>query len=138
MKKDKPNVYHFSVYGKPRPKERARKSKHLKRTKDGKKLYHPFYTPKKTGSYEDTIRKTFLSLYTRLNDADHDWRLVVYVDMRAQRIDLDNLAKVVMDALQKFLYANDRQITELSVYSSFIAKDMKERITIYAEQLGER
>lgn len=98
----------FSVYGKPVPKGRPRFT-------NGRTIY----TPPETVAYEKEVRKAFYLL------ADHppEWDTSgpVSVDIQIltrtrRKIDVDNVAKSVMDALNKtWLWKDDSQITKLTV-----------------------
>lgn len=109
-------VFYFTIGGRPVGKERPRKGK-----------YGNFYTPLRTVGYEEKIRTCFRELYPKLNDGDHRWRLELWINpqgvtVRATQLgknepvlagaDGDNVAKVVADALQGLVWANDKQIAE--------------------------
>lgn len=89
------------------------------------------YTPKATKEWQEQIRQAFLS------EAKHDWRaftgevrcsiaierplsrsapkrLIGTADLMAP--DVDNLSKAFLDALNGTAYADDRQVTALTVF----------------------
>lgn len=108
---------HFYVFGKIQPKQRARV------LKSGRS-----YTPKKTVDYEEKIKAAYLeenklkkhyrggvSLSIGAYFAmPKSWSLAkkkkMAMEPHLQRPDLDNIFKVVKDALNKIAYADDSQI----------------------------
>lgn len=132
-------IYTFEVPGNPVGKERARK-------REGR----GFYTPEKTVDYEEKIRKAFLEKYPMLDDHDHRWRLVVWIDFSKEtHPDGDNVLKCVKDALQAprrknknligelygYLWHDDSQVWE-GRFTFGKIRSGNERITILAEPMG--
>lgn len=125
----------FYVYGKPQGKGRPRFS-----NQGG---YARAYTPKATSDYEKLIRKAFheardkmdydktkpISIYIRasftppksISKAKKE-NLLVLAKPYDKKPDADNIAKVVLDALNGTAYDDDKQITTVCVekrYSNF-------------------
>ena len=106
----------LTVYGHPVPKARAR----TVRTKNGKTVS---FTPKKTASWEDSIRAQALSSRPeQLLDGPLVMEATFYLlrpKSRPKRElypdrkpDLDNLVKSVKDALEGVIYTNDSRIVD--------------------------
>jgi Holliday junction resolvase RusA-like endonuclease len=108
----------FVVPGLPIPKARARKGKN-----------GAWYTPKVTKQYEEAIAATFkaithgsvrydgpVSLSIEAvygDDPELRVRITPLPSGRTKRPDVDNIAKIVMDALNGVAYEDDAQIVEL-------------------------
>lgn len=92
--------YLFSVPGEPRPKARARVVKG-----------HAF-TPPETVAYERKVRFYAVASKVRPLTGAVVLGLSFYLG-NARRVDLDNLAKAVKDALNGAAWADDSQVTEL-------------------------
>ena len=92
------------------------------------------YTPTNTKEYEDTIRKHFWKNYSLLDtylEEPLECRIIAYFQIpksytKKRRLecigshymhkpDCDNIAKAVLDALNKLAYKDDIQIVKLSV-----------------------
>lgn len=113
----------LSIPLEPTPKARARTIK----TKKG----YMSYTPKKTTDAEDKIRNAFVN--SRFDKFNFD--VPLYVDIKfyvnrpktiskkkifpITRPDLDNYAKLVTDALEKFAYDNDSQIVTMQISKKY-------------------
>ena len=73
-------------------------------------------TPKRTRQAEAAIStrmKIYLGPYWRVDQA-HDWSLsMAFYFKNKVRGDLDNLQKMVLDALQGVLFENDKRVTHL-------------------------
>ena len=118
-------VVHFQVSGHPVGRESPKKGK------------HGWYTPKKTRNYYDVIRKCFLSNYHKINDEDHKWKLKVMVYVCGEKHpDVTNVVKSVEDALEQFIWHNDRQIIETNASLKHVVKKDHECIVIKAERIG--
>lgn len=115
----------FTVFGEPQGKARPRF------TRFGKP-----YTPKKTEDYEQYIREVFMDCYPRWNKPlETDLKIIIvalfepaksYSKRKTadcleglirphKKPDLDNIAKVVLDALNGLVYADDKQVTDLRI-----------------------
>ncbi|MGF7145326.1 Holliday junction resolvase RusA-like endonuclease [Anaerotaenia torta] len=129
-------VISFTIPGPPQGKARARTT------------YHGTYTPEKTVLYENLIKL----MYQQQTDYMSEKPLEVFImacyeppkstskKMREQMLsramhptkkpDIDNIAKVVLDALNGVAYKDDTQVVQLTmskVYSSMARVDVKIR-----------
>lgn len=105
----------FTVHGEPIPKARPR-------AKAGQR---PF-TPKRVVIGEKNVRSAFQIAYPDWTPMPKDVRLRVDVSFyRATRhlVDVDNLLKVVTDALNKVAFADDEQIEQVHAYRIYGAAD---------------
>jgi len=109
----------MTIYGHPVPKARAR----TVRTKNGKSVS---FTPKKTESWEDSVRAQALQHRPeQLMDGPLAMEATFYllrpkskpkrVKYPATKPDLDNLIKSVKDALEGIIYTNDSRIVDEAV-----------------------
>ena len=110
------------------------------------------YTDKKTAEYERLIKSEYLK-HTRYI-SDKSIRMSIYVcfapnksDTKKNRMikllnklwpkkkpDIDNVVKVVLDALNKIAYDDDTQVNELHIVRHY---DEKERLVICLIENGE-
>lgn len=127
------NEIRFTVPGEPRGKGRprfARQGQHVRT-----------YTDDKTAAYEDVIRLAYTSqCHGILFEKDEPLRLIILAYMKmpqASRVktrqmledrirptkkpDGDNIAKVVLDALNKVAYPDDKQIVDIRVCKYYSA-----------------
>ena len=99
---------HFTVYGKPQPKQRARLGKH-----------GHWYTPTSTVAFETQVRNAaFITLATkgiRQGYGDDVCLTVACYFPDARRRDADNVLKAVQDALNGFVYVDDSQVVSATV-----------------------
>lgn len=134
----------FTIPGKPQGKARAR-------TVYNPNIKHSVsYTPEKTMLYENLIKTMYLNKYPDVKyckekplsvgifayfpipksmskKRKHDMRC--RIEMPTKKPDIDNIAKVVLDALNGIAYDDDTQIVALSVYK-FYAEDPRVNVTI--------
>jgi len=135
-------IYVFELKEKAIGKERPRFN-----TQTGKA-----YTPEKTQSFEELIKWTFISKYKlkekpSLRPFKVEIR-VVYKPSKSVtkqmllytkdkpcvvRPDVDNIAKIILDALNKIVYQDDSQVCDLHITKKYGEED---RITIVLEELG--
>lgn len=116
----------FTVYGEPRGKGRPRFNKN-----------GHTYTPADTAKYERMVRAMFLSRYPRAEKIGKDIPVRAKINayykipdsagkgkkqlMKAglirptKRVDADNIAKILLDALNGYAYHDDAQVVELEV-----------------------
>jgi len=93
----------FTVWGEPKPKERPRFGRG--RT----------YTPKKTEDAENAVIAAFKTECPQFTASIENLRLEIDFHRKGQRaVDLDNLVKLVQDALNGLLYVDDSQVAELA------------------------
>lgn len=119
------NQLEFTVFGEPQGKARPRF------TRMGRA-----YTPKKTADYEKYIQEVFMDCYPRWSKPlETDLKMTVIALFEPaesyskrkkadcleglirphKKPDLDNIAKVVLDALNGLVYVDDKQVTDLRV-----------------------
>ncbi|MFB3980352.1 RusA family crossover junction endodeoxyribonuclease [Microbacterium proteolyticum] len=101
-------VAEFTVHGEPIPKSRPR-------AKAGQQPY----TPKRVVIGERNVRGAFELAYPDWQPIPRDVRLRVDVTFyRSTRhgVDVDNLLKLVTDALNRVAFADDEQISNIHAY----------------------
>lgn len=122
------------VMGKQRPKAHIVKG-------------HPvIYTPKETKAFENHVATEYMSQGGFKFDADLPLRIVIRVfqaipkaTSKAKRLkmlandirptkkpDIDNIGKIVMDALNGVAYEDDRQVVEMNVTKFYGTEDQME------------
>lgn len=104
------NVVRFTVFGEPKSKQRPRVTR------------YGAYTPKETLLAEDKIRQ----IWRGLDTPPFAYSVLVTIDFfngNKRRRDLDNMAKLVLDALNKEAYDDDNQIVALELRKFFAAPD---------------
>ncbi|MCI8965030.1 MAG: RusA family crossover junction endodeoxyribonuclease [Clostridia bacterium] len=118
-------IYEFEVLGPITGKGRPRLNTYTNRV----------YTPSKTKDYEDLVKQYFILKYPRYVQFEKR----IYVEIVAQfkipkatnkldtekmikgeisptkKPDIDNIVKIILDALNKLAFKDDNQITKLSV-----------------------
>ena len=97
------------------------------------------YTPKKTVSYETYIQELFAIKYPDFRPVESELKMTLQAWLMiptsaskkkrklmqdlalkpGKRPDIDNVIKVVMDALEKLAYKNDSQIVEAHLYKFY-------------------
>ena len=131
----------FVVYGDPVPKDRPRAAGHI-------------YTPRKTENAESTVCLVYKSIYRGFrfekgvplrmvidfyyrvakSDSKKKKEQKVLGEIRpTQRPDLDNVAKLVQDAVNGVAYYDDSQIVELTVRKFFSEQP---RTEVYIVEVG--
>ena len=115
----------FEVLGPPQPKERARACA------NGKHI-----TPKKTRRYERLVGDIARLCCPRGWPLDGTYRVEVrayFADRRAR--DVDNVAKAVLDGLNRVLWRDDRQVTRIA--SEKYVDSARPRIEVQVELLAQ-
>jgi Holliday junction resolvase RusA-like endonuclease len=107
---DLPVVARFTVDGEPMSKARARFSK------TGRA-----YTPESTRAAEERVGWAFRQAAGSYSPSpDHTFGVVaLFFHATAQRRDVDNMLKLVCDALNKLAWVDDDQVTEVSARKLF-------------------
>ena len=132
----------FEVEGKPVGKGRPR----FKRM--GK--FVQTYTPEKTADYEKLVRLRFQNAGGMITDKPVKIEIVAFfappksarkkdkIEMLANIIlptkkpDCDNIAKIILDALNKIAYVDDSQVVELIVKKRHLAEA---KVTVHIEEI---
>lgn len=103
-------VVRFEVPGEPRSKGRPRVTQ------------RGTYTPKETLIAERIVRNAWRGL----GEEPFLFQLLVEIDFyngNKRRRDLDNMAKLVLDALNKEAYEDDNQVVELNLRKFYTVKE---------------
>lgn len=119
-------VAELFIPGEPRPKARARHVRRSGRTYT--------YTPKSTVAQEEAVMRAFRETVPYWK-TDLDSGFEVDVDCRIStrvRRDTDNLAKLVIDALNGVVWGDDTQVFSLRVRKQLVGpEDACTRVTIW-------
>jgi Holliday junction resolvase RusA-like endonuclease len=141
--------YKFEVKGRVVPKGRPRV------TKRG-----ITYTPERTKEYEELVKYSFLSKYRNVEPSTKEFkaRIVAYFEVPKSyskkkremllpiegitcsgagykgKLDLDNIAKSILDALNNVVYVDDSQVTLLLVYKLY---GEEAKVEVELEEIGE-
>ncbi len=100
------NVMTFHVPGPPVPKARPRWSRRSR----------TWYTPRRTEDYEIDVGWEALRARVMPFNCDYRGRVKVSMVFRVRgRCDIDNAAKVILDACNKILWKDDSQVVEQHV-----------------------
>jgi len=109
------------IYGEPVSKQRPRMGKN-----------GHAYTPKKTKEAEAVIRDAWSAKeFPMFGENDRLGVGLQFVCANERRKDLDNMAKLVLDALNGVAYPDDAQIDRLEVERFWTRFDPATRITIW-------
>lgn len=108
----------FTVPGEPRSKQRPRVTE------------RGTYTPKETIEAEKLVRNYYAAAEGPFFEYQVKVDIKFYNGNRRRR-DLDNMAKLVLDALNKVAFADDYQVVELNLAKFFSTKELaRTEITI--------
>lgn len=122
---DKQLVVTFVVPGRPVGKQRPRKGK-----------YGRFYTPKKTQNYEEYIALKYMSEYQKMIVFGKDEKvymgLMIYFEDN-RRPDPNNVARLVADALEGYIYHNDKTVCQTFDYG-FDKENPRIEIKVYKDK----
>jgi Holliday junction resolvase RusA-like endonuclease len=111
--------FEFEVPGKVQSKQRARIFTNIHGKIRGK-------TPDETVNYENFIRMCFLKKYRNIVPSPYPLEIIIlayFVKPKNNKhqypitvkLDVDNIGKIVMDALEEVAYHNDKQVLECFV-----------------------
>ncbi|HSY20676.1 MAG TPA: RusA family crossover junction endodeoxyribonuclease [Polyangiaceae bacterium] len=120
---------HFVVAGPPQPKQRARQGKG-----------GHWYTPSETRAYEVAVKVAALAAMMQGGHPRDDRKstfaafLDVYFGDERGR-DVDNVAKAILDAANKIVWHDDRQVHELAV-RRFVDR-ARPRVEVRVRRLGQ-
>ena len=140
--------YKFEVIGKPTSKGRPRLGR------------YGTYTDEKTVNYENLVKYSFLNKYGSVKPSEKEFkaRIVAYFPVPKSyskkkremllpidgtpcsgagykgRIDSDNIAKSILDALNNIVYVDDSQVTCLLVFKIY---GEEAKVEVELEEIGE-
>jgi len=103
-------VVRFTIFGEPRSKQRPRVTT------------RGTYTPTETKQAEQRVREA----WAETNAEPFPYQVIVTIDFfngNKRRRDLDNMAKLVLDALNKLAYADDFQVVGLNLRKIFTTQE---------------
>ena len=126
------------VKGKVRGKARPRKGK------------HGFYTPADTKKYEESIKREYIKQCNKKLDGPVEFILYIYKTKSKftkkekalieedkcwciTKPDVDNVAKLVLDALNKTAYDDDNQVVKITAFKKWTIED--ERIEFIIQEI---
>ena len=126
------------VKGKVRGKARPRKGK------------HGFYTPADTKKYEESIKREYIKQCNKKLEGPVELILTIYKTKAKftkkekalieedkcwciTKPDADNVAKLVLDALNKTAYTDDNQIVKITAFKKWTIED--ERIEFIIQEI---
>ena len=110
------------------------------------------YTPKKTLNYERAIKRAYLNKYTYLSKKSIRIKICAYLEVAqsnskvkkqkmldnelqcTKKPDVDNIVKVVLDALNKVAYQDDTQVVEVIAIKRW---SNESRLKVIIEEIGE-
>lgn len=110
------------------------------------------YTPKKTLDYERAIKRSYLNKYTYLSKKSIRIKICAYLEVAkshskvkkqkmldnelqcTKKPDVDNIVKVVLDALNKVAYQDDTQVVEVIAIKRW---SNESRLKVIIEEIGE-
>lgn len=124
-------AFSFTVPGEPMGKARPRVTK------------HGTYTPKATRQAEGRIQSALLTVYpaqAALANVDdvHAWRLhLVFSRYERTHRDVDNLQKLVMDAMNGLAYADDSQVETVRLETVWVDRRTDANTFIFLEQMPQ-
>lgn len=126
-------VLEFTVTGEPTSKSRARF------TKRGSKTFA--YTPEKTKQAEQRIAAEYLAAGgPKGRDSEIAYGVTAhFFNGTRQRRDVDNMVKLVLDALNGVAWVDDVQVIEIAARKNFVGRaDARTEITVYQAGAVER
>lgn len=111
------------------------------------------YTPEKTERYEKAIAKAYRNRYDYCSSKALKVKILVYTRIAksaskkrkqmmmddmikcTKKPDIDNIQKIVLDALNKVAYYDDTQVVQIGVIKKWSEDD---RMIVCIEEIGER
>lgn len=111
------------------------------------------YTPEKTADYEKLVRLRFQNAGGAITDKPvrveivaffeppksarkKDWAVMLAnLILPTKKPDIDNIAKIILDALNKIAYVDDAQVIELSVIKRYAAEA---KVIVHIEEIDTR
>jgi crossover junction endodeoxyribonuclease RusA len=114
----------FTLEGSPQPKQRPR----VVQRRDGRGVMT--FTPKETTDAEKLVRQAAIFARARWGSENPIRLTLRFFRGDARGCDLDNLAKLVQDALNGFAYQDDKQIVWLSATKAIDRRHPRTEIEI--------
>lgn len=118
-------VIKLTIPGRPVPKDRPRLGLR------GRKAY--VYTPAKTKEYEKLVG--WVAKCNGCKPAGEPVAVVLDIYVR-RRMDVDNVAKSILDGLTGVAYEDDDQVVELVVRKHKVKRKEEERVEIEIKEAG--
>jgi Holliday junction resolvase RusA-like endonuclease len=109
----------FFVPGEPLPKERPR----VVRGKNGRPIT---FTPRRTALYEENVRAAAKLAFPKPMTGPVGVEIIFYRSTR-RRVDIDNLAKSCLDAIQGVVLNDDAQVVQLYLTKCLASKVLGEK-----------
>jgi Holliday junction resolvase RusA-like endonuclease len=130
-----PAPLRFTVPGIPVPKERPRVTRNRKtgRTR--------IYTPRATHNYEETVghhalRAKGLAGWPK-PERGHAYRVSLRIFFDASNEpDLDNVTKSVLDGMNRLIYHDDREVTDMVLAKRPVSAFRDQRVEVVVERLS--
>lgn len=124
-------IARFTIEGEPVSKSRARF------TKRGSKVHS--YTPEKTKQAEEMVAWQFRrAAASHQPDSAHEYGIVaVFFNATRQRRDVDNMIKLICDALNGIAWADDAQVREVSGRKTYVLDKEHARTEVLIYRLSE-
>lgn len=132
----------FEIIGKPMGKERPRVIKGIA------------YTPNKTKSYETFVRYTFINEFPNFTPMENavKAKITAYFEVPKSyskkkkkecltnldyihKPDVDNISKIILDALNGLAYHDDNQVSCLLVFKNYT--DGQEKVVVELEEIDK-
>jgi len=113
-------VVRFTIRGEPKSKQRPRVTA------------RGTYTPTETREAEQRVR----TAWTKINTEPFTYQVLVTIDFfngNKRRRDLDNMAKLVLDALNKLAYEDDYQVVGLNLRKIFTTPEQARTVITLSE-----
>lgn len=114
---DKKRIIRFTIHGQPRPKQRPRMGKGYA------------YTPKATKQYEALVQSAS-SLSISKPFTEPIFVHIAFYRQKGYKTDVDNLAKAVLDGMEKIAYKNDNLVRKLFVELEYYSDKPRTEVTI--------
>lgn len=120
-------LYRLTMPGNPQPKERAQ----TVTTRQGKRMS---FTPARTRQAENAIKAAARLRWPKVRPMEGRWTVEMnfYRDSR-RRVDLDNLAKTMQDALNGILWVDDSDIQVLVLSKHIDRASPRTEVIAYRE-----